>query len=135
MRNDANRRTENPIIFLAKAERVVDLVLTYTDNIKRYPKKVRFSVSNPFLADALSLLELGNEFYDILVESEVEFMEKRTLQRRFLARVKRIEFWLRLSEKRGYLSAREVGIIANPLNDARNIVAHMYKKERSRYRQ
>lgn len=133
MRNTANRRKENTIVFLSRVEKVIDCILRYTDNIDKYPKRVRFSVSNPFLADALSLLELGNEFYDILVECESDCIERRALQRKFISRTKRLEFWLRLSENRGYLTAREVSLVARPLSDAKKIVAHMYHKDKERY--
>ena len=77
-----SNKNDSPLHVLPVAERLIDYTLDLTDNAKRFPKRVRFSITNKIQGHVMAiyddLLE-ANEIFPI--RTEADRSERLRLQR------------------------------------------------------
>ena len=66
----------------AKAKDLIDYTFQTTENLKRFPKRVRFTLTNRLQDKSLQVFENLVEANEIYPSTSVEFHQRRTLQRK-----------------------------------------------------
>ena len=99
-----SNKNDSPLHVLPVAEKLIDYTLDLTDNAKRFPKRVRFSITNKIQGHVMAiydgLLE-ANEIFPI--RTEADRTERLRLQRAALTECKKLLHMIELSKKRSYL--------------------------------
>ena len=99
-----SNKNDSPLHVLPVAERLIDYTLDLTDNAKRFPKRVRFSITNKIQGHVMAiyddLLE-ANEIFPI--RTEADRTERLRLQRTALTECKKLLHMIELSKKRTYI--------------------------------
>ena len=99
-----SNKNDSPLHVLPVAEKLIDYTLDLTDNAKRFPKRVRFSITNKIQGHVMAiydgLLE-ANEIFPI--RTEADRTERLRLQRAALTECKKLLHMIELSKKRSYI--------------------------------
>ena len=99
-----SNKNDSPLHVLPVAEKLIDYTLDLTDNAKRFPKRVRFSITNKIQGHVMAiyddLLE-ANEIFPI--RTEADRTERLRLQRTALTECKKLLHMIELSKKRSYI--------------------------------
>ena len=107
-----------------KAETLIDYTITMTDNIKRYPKKRKFSFVNRMQSIALDTYEyLSNA-------NEVPLSERRDLQVKALGKINLLLFFIKYSLKKGFISKRQCELWTKKALDVKYLTAAWMKKSK-----
>lgn len=121
---------ENELRVLPVAKNLIDYTLGLTDNVKNFPKKVRFTIVNRVQENALSIYErllAANEIYPI--RTEKDRIDRLNLQRDALTACKMLLFFIELSKKRGYIDAGTFDYWTKLTLDVKFMAAAWYKAE------
>lgn len=99
-----SNKNDSPLHVLPVAEKLIDYTLDLTDNAKRFPKRVRFSITNKIQGHVMAiyddLLE-ANEIFPI--RTEADRTERLRLQMAALTECKKLLHMIELSKKRTYI--------------------------------
>lgn len=123
---------ESPLHILPVASNLIDYTLELTDNVKHFPKKVRFSIVNRIQDRVLEIrdnLEDANEIYPII--DEQDRIDRLKLQRRALTGCKKLLFLIELSKKRGYIDKGTFDYWTKLTLDVKFMTAAWYKSEQA----
>lgn len=134
-RRNHQRKTsgnDSPLHVLPVASNLIDYTLDLTDNAKRFPKKVRFSVVNRIQDRVLSIrdnLVDANEIYPI--RTERDRVDRLVFQRNALTDCKKLLFLIELSKKRGYIDRGTFERWTKLTLDVKFMAAAWYKAEQT----
>lgn len=123
---------DSPLHVLPVAANLIDYTLELTDNVKHFPKKVRFSIVNRIQDRVLAIrddLVDANEIYPILDEQDK--VDRLKLQRRALTGCKKLLYLIELSKKRGYIDKGTFDYWTKLTLDVKFMTAAWYKAEQS----
>lgn len=124
--------TDSPLHILPVASNLIDYTLELTDNVKHFPKKVRFSIVNRIQDRVLEIrddLVDANEIYPII--DEQDRIDRLKLQRRALTGCKKLLYLIELSKKRGYIDKGTFDYWTKLTLDVKFMTAAWYKAEQS----
>lgn len=125
-----SNKNDSPLHVLPVAERLIDYTLDLTDNAKRFPKRVRFSITNKIQGHVMSiyddLLE-ANEIFPI--RTEADRTERLRLQRTALTECKKLLHMIELSKKRTYIDKDTFDYWTKLTLDVKFMTAKWYKAE------
>ena len=85
---------------------MIGFTLSTTDNPKRFPKKIRFSVTNKIQGHALAIYDYlveANEIFPIMDDQDKA--DRLKLQRAALTECKKLLHMIQLSKDRGYIDS------------------------------
>lgn len=126
-----------------QCRKLISHTLTITNNLKRYPKKIRFSITNRIQDDVLELYSALQEANEIYPNSkykqsnparyEREKCEREALQRKALVICKRLLFFIDLSIERGSVTEKEAAYWAKLVLNVKYFAASWMKKDRERF--
>lgn len=97
---------ESPLHILPVADKMIGFTLSTTDNPKRFPKKIRFSVTNKIQGHALAIYDYlveANEIFPIMDDQDKA--DRLKLQRAALTECKKLLHMIQLSKDRGYIDS------------------------------
>lgn len=132
-RRNYQRKTngnDSPLHVLPVASNLIDYTLDLTDNVKHFPKKVRFTIVNRIQDRVLSIhdnLVDANEIFPIT--SEQGRIDRLSFQRKALTDCKKLLFLIELSKKRGYIDAGTFDYWTKLTLDVKFMTAAWYKAE------
>lgn len=121
---------DSPLHILPVASNLVDYTLDLTDNVKHFPKKVRFSIVNRIQDRVLAIrddLVDANEIFPIIDEQDK--IDRLKLQRRALTGCKKLLYLIELSKKRGYIDTGTFDYWTKITLDVKFMTAAWYKAE------
>lgn len=99
----------------AKSKDLIEYTLQVTNSLKRFPKSVRFTLTNRLQEKSLEIHELLIEANEIYPTDAAEARERRTLQRKAVCTCKQLAFLIELSFNQGrideYQMSYWVGIV------------------------
>ena len=98
---------ESPLHILPVADKMIHFTMSTTDNPKRFPKKIRFSVTNKIQGHALAIydnLVEANEIFPIMDDQDKA--DRLKLQRAALTECKNLLHMIQLSKDRGYIDVK-----------------------------
>ena len=133
-----SNKKDSPLHVLPVAERLIDYTLNdcndhtldLTDNAKRFPKRVRFSITNKIQGHVMAiyddLLE-ANEIFPI--RDEADRLERLRLQRAALTECKKLLHMIELSKKRSYIDKGTFDYWTKLTLDVKFMTAKWYKAE------
>lgn len=125
-----SNKNDSPLHVLPVAERLIDYTLDLTDNAKRFPKRVRFSITNKIQGHVMAiyddLLE-ANEIFPI--RTEADRSERLRLQRTALTECKKLLHMIELSKKRTYIDKDTFDYWTKLTLDVKFMTAKWYKAE------
>ena len=125
-----SNKNDSPLHVLPVAERLIDYTLDLTDNAKRLPKRVRFSITNKIQGHVMAiyddLLE-ANEIFPI--RTEADRTERLRLQRTALTECKKLLHMIELSKKRTYIDKDTFDYWTKLTLDVKFMTAKWYKAE------
>lgn len=123
---------DSPLHILPVASNLVDYTLDLTDNVKHFPKKVRFSIVNRIQDRVLAIrddLVDANEIFPIIDEQDK--IDRLKLQRRALTGCKKLLYLIELSKKRGYIDTGTFDYWTKITLDVKFMAAAWYKAEQA----
>lgn len=123
---------DSPLHILPVASNLIDYTLELTDNVKHFPKKVRFSIVNRIQDRVLEIrddLVDANEIYPIIDEQDK--IDRLKLQRRALTGCKKLLYLIELSKKRGYIDKGTFDHWTKLTLDVKFMTAAWYKAEQA----
>ena len=125
-----SNKNDSPLHVLPVAERLIDYTLNLTDNANRFPKRVRFSITNKIQGHVMAiyddLLE-ANEIFPI--RTETDRTERLRLQRAALTECKKLLHMIELSKKRSYIDKDTFDYWTKLTLDVKFMTAKWYKAE------
>ena len=125
-----SNKNDSPLHVLPVAEKLIDYTLDLTDNAKRFPKRVRFSITNKIQGHVMAiydgLLE-ANEIFPI--RTEADRTERLRLQRTALTECKKLLHMIELSKKRTYIDKDTFDYWTKLTLDVKFMTAKWYKAE------
>ena len=125
-----SNKNDSPLHVLPVAERLIDYTLNLTDNANRFPKRVRFSITNKIQGHVMAiyddLLE-ANEIFPI--RTEADRTERLRLQRTALTECKKLLHMIELSKKRTYIDKDTFDYWTKLTLDVKFMTAKWYKAE------
>ena len=125
-----SNKNDSPLHVLPVAEKLIDYTLDLTDNAKRFPKRVRFSITNKIQGHVMAiyddLLE-ANEIFPI--RTEADRTERLRLQRTALTECKKLLHMIELSKKRSYIDKDTFDYWTKLTLDVKFMTAKWYKAE------
>lgn len=125
-----SNKNDSPLHVLPVAEKLIDYTLDLTDNAKRFPKRVRFSITNKIQGHVMAiydgLLE-ANEIFPI--RTEADRTERLRLQRAALTECKKLLHMIELSKKRSYIDKDTFDYWTKLTLDVKFMTAKWYKAE------
>ena len=123
-----SNKNDSPLHVLPVAEKLIDYTLDLTDNAKRFPKRVRFSITNKIQGHVMAiydgLLE-ANEIFPI--RTEADRTERLRLQRAALTECKKLLHMIELSKKRSYIDKDTFDYWTKLTLDVKFMTAKWYK--------
>ena len=130
-----SNKNDSPLHVLPVAEKLIDYTLDLTDNAKRFPKRVRFSITYKIQGHVMAiydgLLE-ANEIFPIRTEAdrtEADRTERLRLQRAALTECKKLLHMIELSKKRSYIDKDTFDYWTKLTLDVKFMTAKWYKAE------
>lgn len=130
IRKRTSNKNDSPLHVLPVAEKLIDYTLDLTDNAKRFPKRVRFSITNKIQGHVMAiydgLLE-ANEIFPI--RTEADRTERLRLQRAALTECKKLLHMIELSKKRSYIDKDTFDYWTKLTLDVKFMTAKWYKAE------
>lgn len=134
-RNNVKRtRKDGKMTFLIKAEKYIEYTMVITNKAKRFPKKLRFTLTNRIIDLSLDVyhhLLHANEIYPLNREQAEKRLE---LQRLAITACKELDFLIRLSYHRGYIRENELKHWSYLLADMRKRVTGWHNSDKKRYK-
>lgn len=128
-----SNKNDSPLHVLPVAERLIDYTLNLTDNANRFPKRVRFSITNKIQGHVMAiyddLLE-ANEIFPI--RTEADRTERLRLQRTALTECKKLLHMIELSKKRTYIDKDTFDYWTKLTLDVKFMTAKWYKVEKAK---
>lgn len=131
-RQIVNKEPHELAVF-AKCRDLITYTLKITNNTKRFPKKVRFTITNRIQDKAISLYECLLEANEIFPRSEKEKYEREQLQRHALTLCKELLFLVDLSFQSGYINARSCEYWTNLILNVKYMTAKWMKVDKGRF--
>lgn len=125
-----NNGVDSPLHILPVVSNLIDYTLELTDNVKHYPKKIRFTIVNRIQDCVLSIRDNivdANEIFPIL--NERDKVDRLTFQRKALTECKKLLFFIELSKKRGYIDTGTFDYWTKITLDVKFMTAAWYKAE------
>lgn len=122
---------ESPLHILPVADKMIHFTLTITDNATRFPKKIRFSVTNKIQGHALAIydnLVEANEIFPIMDDQDKA--DRLKLQRAALTECKKLLHMIQLSKDRGYIDSGTFDYWTKLTVDVKCMTARWYDAER-----
>lgn len=104
MRKYVKQREDNELAVFARARDLISYTLRITNNPERFPKKVRFTITNRIQDKVITLYECLLEANEIPRDNP----ERINLQRKALILCKNLLFLVDLSFEQGYISPQSV---------------------------
>ena len=109
---------ESPLHILPVADKMIGFTLSTTDNPKRFPKKIRFSVTNKIQGHALAIMD------------DQDKADRLKLQRAALTECKKLLHMIQLSKDRGYIDSGTFDYWTKLTVDVKCMTAKWYDAER-----
>lgn len=122
---------ESPLHILPVADKMIGFTLSTTDNPKRFPKKIRFSVTNKIQGHALAIYDYlveANEIFPIMDDQDKA--DRLKLQRAALTECKKLLHMIQLSKDRGYIDSGTFDYWTKLTVDVKCMTARWYDAER-----
>lgn len=91
---------------LSKAKKLVNHTFDLTNNTKRYPKKIRFTITNRIQEKVIKIVEniLRANLYSL--KSKREYIKRRTKQKEVIILCKELLFFIEMSKERKYINSK-----------------------------
>lgn len=121
---------ESPLHILPVADKMIGFTLSTTDNPKRFPKKIRFSVTNKIQGHALAIYDYlveANEIFPIMDDQDKA--DRLKLQRAALTECKKLLHMIQLSKDRGYIDSGTFDYWTKLTVDVKCMTARWYDAE------
>lgn len=131
--NIKRTRTDGTMTFLVKAEKLIGYTFQVTDNIKNYPKSVRFTLTNRIQDKALEIhgnLLHANEIYPL---NRHELQRRIEFQQTALVNCKELDFFIRFSHSTGRIEDDQLKHWSALLTETRKWSAGWHKKDKERF--
>lgn len=123
------KRSQKQFRVITKAEDLVKHTLLLTNNTKRFPKKVRFSIVNRIQEEAISIYDNLLEANEIYVKNYKDKEERLALQRKAITRCKKLLFYIELSMEMGYINDRSCEYWGNLVFDVKYMTMAWIKRD------
>lgn len=120
-----------PASHSARRGQMIGFTLSTTDNPKRFPKKIRFSVTNKIQGHALAIYDYlveANEIFPIMDDQDKA--DRLKLQRAALTECKKLLHMIQLSKDRGYIDSGTFDYWTKLTVDVKCMTARWYDAER-----
>lgn len=117
----------------AKCRDLIAYTLQITNNTKRFPKKVRFTITNRIQDKAILLYECLLEANEIYPKNEKEKYEREKLQRHALTLCKELLFLIDLSFRRNYINERSCEYWTKLVLNVKYMTAKWMKVDKGRF--
>ena len=104
---------ESPLHILPVADKMIHFTLTITDNATRFPKKIRFSVTNKIQGHALAIydnLVEANEIFPIMDDQDKA--DRLKLQRAALTECKKLLHMIQIRCAKLYFMGKLCGMLS-----------------------
>lgn len=105
------------LLTIVKMKDLISYSFQMTDDPKRYPKKVRFSVTNRIQDNVLDSITLMYE------ANEMDVPDRRKSQEKILTNIRVLLYLIEFSLSRHYIDERQMGIWVSKVNDVKNLTA------------
>ena len=132
--NVKRTRSDGKMTFLVKAEKFIEYTLVITNKPKKFPKKVRFTLTNRIVDlsfDVYHNLLHANEIYPLNREQAERRLE---LQRLAITSLKELDFLIRLSRYRGHIDDHELKHWSYLMSATRKTATGWHKSDKERYK-
>lgn len=125
---------DKEFVLLTKAKELIKYTLLMTDNVKRYPKKFRFTFVNRMQEMTLDIYELINTANELNVTDKEELKERLKLQNKAITKCKTLLLLIDLSldNKNIALDSRQAQAWAKYVLDVKNMAVKWHYKDRER---
>lgn len=126
-------KAHGELAVFGKCRDLIEYTLKITNNTKRFPKKMRFTLTNRIQDCAIELykcLLYANEIYP---KSKEEQIERTNLQRKALTHCKELLFYIDLSLKQDYITFKTVEYWSKLVTDVKFMTAKWMKVDKQRF--
>ena len=127
-------KQSNELAVFAKCRDLITYTLNITNNTKRFPKKVRFTITNRIQDQVIDLYEsllVANEIYP---RNESERYEREKMQRKALTQCKVLLFLIDLSFQRKFINERSCEYWTKLVLNVKYMTAKWMKVDKQRFR-
>lgn len=132
-----NRRTvikePNELAVFAKCRDLISYTLNITNNTKRFPKKVRFTITNRIQDKVISLYEYLLEANEIFPRNDQEKYKREQLQRHALTLCKELLFLIDLSFQQHFINAKSCEYWTKLVLNVKYMTAKWMKVDKERF--
>lgn len=125
---------DKDFLLLVKAKELAKYTFNMTDNIKRYPKKYRFTFVNRMQEMTLNIYELINAANELNTNDPVALQERLKLQNEAITKCKTLLFLITLSLeiKTIALNDRQSEVWAKYVLDVKNMAVKWHSKDKEK---
>lgn len=125
---------DKEFVLPTKAKELIKYTLLMTDNVKRYPKKFRFTFVNRMQEITLDIYEIINTANELNVTDKEELKERLKLQNEAITKCKTLLLLIDLSldNKNIALDSRQAQAWAKYVLDVKNMAVKWHYKDRER---
>lgn len=131
MRQMKDKKPGEMTVF-AKAKELIDHTLALTDNVNRYPKRVRFTFVNRMQDRAISIFEGLLEANELDLANPAEREKRLSLQRQVMTNCKLLLYMIELSFKKQYINAASCEYWSKMVFDVLYLTAAWHKGDKQR---
>lgn len=129
-----SKNNEKEFGVIVKAKDLVKHTLKITNNSNRYPKKVRFTLTNRIQNKSLEIYECLLEANEIYPRTNYDKNLRRNLQTKALTYCKELLFFIELSMELGYINDKSCNHWADMVCDVKYMTAAWLKQDRNRFK-
>lgn len=106
MQRGTKAKVNSEMAAFAKSRDLISHTLLMTNNTRRYPKSMRFTLTNRIQQTAIDIYESLLQANEIFPKTEADKASRSGFQRAALTKCKTILFYIDLSLERGYINAK-----------------------------
>lgn len=118
---------------LAKSKDLVDYTLQVTNSVKRFPKKLRFTLTNRLQEKSLEVHELLIEANEIYPSDSIDARERRTIQRKAVCNCKQLSFLVELCFNQGRIDEYQMSYWAGLINEVIKLTMSWQQSDSRRF--
>lgn len=117
---------------LARSRDLIYYTLEITNNVRRFPKKIRFTVTNRLQDKALNIYELIFEANELFPEDRYDFKERRRLMRKAITQCKQLSSLIELCLETKRIEVRQaehwIGLVSEIIKMTIKLMESDYKR-------
>lgn len=125
-----SNKADSPLRVLPVCSDLIDYTLALTDNVKHFPKHVRFTITNRIqdhVLDVYECLDDANDIWPII--DEQDRIDRIKLQKKALTHCRRLLFFISLAKRRGYIDQGTFDYWTKKTLDVKAMTAKWHKSE------